>query len=152
MAGYFKTTAESGDWGHNLAIAHREYNAGNIRTALNLFSQLAVMGYESAQVNAAFILSKMYCPANMDFKPEVLDLIIKEQIAAGFVSYLPGTEHLILDSAYHAAFLMPEQWLTSNSSSSFVDEDVSIGSVLHTGPGGSFENIPRMDAVHCERR
>ena len=141
-------------------MAHREYNAGNTRVALTLFTQLAMMGYESAQVNAAFILSKMYCPANMDFKTESVNRIIKDQIADGLIpdelvkeesTYMPGKKHLILASGYHAAFLMPDDWLHSDTSTP-VDGNAELGSVLHTGPGGSFENIPRTDAVHCEKR
>jgi hypothetical protein len=47
---YVQTVAEAGDWGHKSTSAHRKYNAGDLRGALQLFSELAFQGYETAQV------------------------------------------------------------------------------------------------------
>ena len=54
----FKAVAERGPWMDQLAVAHRLYGEGSEYAALYLFSQLAALGVESAQYNAAYILSK----------------------------------------------------------------------------------------------
>lgn len=54
----FKAVAERGPWMDQLAVAHRLYAEGNEFAALYLFSQLAALGVESAQYNAAYILSR----------------------------------------------------------------------------------------------
>jgi hypothetical protein len=47
----------------DLALAHRLYAEGNEMAALHLFAGLAAIGVESAQYNAAYILSKCTrCP------------------------------------------------------------------------------------------
>jgi hypothetical protein len=59
----FKHVAERGPWMDALAAAHKHYAAGNEMAALNLFAQLAAVGVESAQYNAAYILSRCTrCP------------------------------------------------------------------------------------------
>jgi len=54
----FKAVAERGPWMDQLAVAHKLYAEGSEFAALYLFSQLAALGVESAQYNAAYILSK----------------------------------------------------------------------------------------------
>lgn len=54
----FKIVAEKGPWMDQLSVAHKRYAEGNELAALNLFAQLAAVGVESAQYNAAYILSK----------------------------------------------------------------------------------------------
>jgi hypothetical protein len=59
----FKSVAERGPWMRDLAAAHRLYAEGNEMSALHLFAGLAAVGVESAQYNAAYILSKCTrCP------------------------------------------------------------------------------------------
>ena len=53
-----KAVAERGPWMEDLAHAHRLYAEGSEQAALYLFAQLAALGVESAQYNAAFILSR----------------------------------------------------------------------------------------------
>ena len=49
--------AERGEWAQQLTVAHKLYQEGNWQRALFTFSQLAAIGFETAQYNAAFILS-----------------------------------------------------------------------------------------------
>ena len=58
----FKAVAERGDWAHDLTKAHRLYDAGDWRSALVLFLNLAAIGMESAQFNAAHLLMKADLP------------------------------------------------------------------------------------------
>lgn len=59
----FKMVAEKGPWMEQLSTAHKMYAEGNELAALHLFAQLAAVGVESAQYNAAYILSKCTrCP------------------------------------------------------------------------------------------
>lgn len=59
----FKSVAEKGPWMDALAVAHKHYAAGNEMAALHLFAELAAVGVESAQYNAAYILSRCTrCP------------------------------------------------------------------------------------------
>lgn len=58
----FKAVAERGDWAHDLTKAHRLYDAGDWSSALVLFSNLAAIGIESAQSNAAHLLMKADLP------------------------------------------------------------------------------------------
>ena len=53
----FKAVAERGEWSRRLLLAYRAFDAGDRETALRLFSELAALGYEVAQFNAAYILS-----------------------------------------------------------------------------------------------
>jgi SEL1 protein len=71
----FKTVAERGEWSLRLSEAHRHYSAGDSASALQLFSSLAALGYESAQFNAAYILFKSHCPAVSPYHPELLEAI-----------------------------------------------------------------------------
>lgn len=58
-----KMVAEKGPWMDQLSTAHKLYAEGNEVAALHLFAQLAAVGVESAQYNAAYILSKCTrCP------------------------------------------------------------------------------------------
>lgn len=58
----FKTVSEFGDWALALTHAHRKFHKGDKLEALQLFAQMAALGIESAQSNAAYILSRLYCP------------------------------------------------------------------------------------------
>ena len=59
----FKNVAERGDWMSGLTAAHREFNEGNIFKAALIFGKFATIGVETAQSNAAFLLSKVPCPS-----------------------------------------------------------------------------------------
>ena len=52
----YKNVAEKGDWAYSLTIANRQAEAGDIMSAILLFSRLSVMGIEPAQFNAAYLL------------------------------------------------------------------------------------------------
>lgn len=54
----FKNVAERGSWGELLTVAHQAYWAGQHSRALVLYMLLAELGYEVAQSNAAYILSR----------------------------------------------------------------------------------------------
>lgn len=58
----FKAVAERGVWAQQLNTAHNYFGKQDYARALHLFTQLAAIGFEIAQFNAAFILSKVYCP------------------------------------------------------------------------------------------
>jgi TPR repeat protein len=61
----FRVVAEAGDWVGRLTLAHRKYSYGSWsdqRDALRMFSRLAPLGYETAQYNAAHILSRRIQP------------------------------------------------------------------------------------------
>lgn len=58
----FKAVSEFGDWAHALTLAHRKFHQGEKLESLQLFTQMAALGIESAQSNAAYILSRLYCP------------------------------------------------------------------------------------------
>ena len=61
----FRQVAEAGDWARDLTLAHRMYSLGALREkrdSLRLFTRLAVMGYETAQYNAAHLLSRRVQP------------------------------------------------------------------------------------------
>jgi len=53
----FKTVAERGDWSYDLTRALRAYDRRDRSSALRLFSKLAAIGYETAQYNAATVLT-----------------------------------------------------------------------------------------------
>jgi hypothetical protein len=57
----FKSVAERGDWGYSLSKAQRFYDDGKHAEALTLFVRMAAIGYESAQFNAAYLLSQVSC-------------------------------------------------------------------------------------------
>lgn len=68
----FKAVAERGPWMDQLAEAHAMYAEGNNLRAMYLFSQLAAVGVESAQYNAAYLVNKcLLCPP-MDKTPASL--------------------------------------------------------------------------------
>jgi SEL1 protein len=52
----YKNVAEKGDWAYSLTIANRQAEAGDIMSAILLFSRLSVMGIEPAQFNTAYLL------------------------------------------------------------------------------------------------
>ncbi|KAJ1440200.1 hypothetical protein B484DRAFT_158144 [Ochromonadaceae sp. CCMP2298] len=54
-----KNVAERGDWMAALTRAHTHYAEGRRMAALHAFAQLAAVGVESAQYNAAYVLTKM---------------------------------------------------------------------------------------------
>ena len=61
----FKQVAEAGDWARDLTRAHRMYSLGTPREkrdSLRLFVRMAVMGFETAQYNAAHLLSRKVQP------------------------------------------------------------------------------------------
>lgn len=62
----FRAVAEAGQWAHKLTIAHRKFSFGSRREqrdALRLFARLAPMGFETAQYNAAHLLSRRVHPS-----------------------------------------------------------------------------------------
>jgi TPR repeat protein len=65
----YKSSAERGDWAASLTTAHRLYDAGDRLGALRLFTRMAAVGVESAQFNAALILSRMTCSQGLVYNP-----------------------------------------------------------------------------------
>jgi TPR repeat protein len=65
----FKVLAERGEWMKGLTAGHRAYDAGAWRESLAHFSMLAALGVETAQFNAAHILSRKLCPAPLYLGP-----------------------------------------------------------------------------------
>eukprot|EP01038_Epipyxis_sp_PR26KG_P010471 gene10471-14070_t len=63
VAQNFKSVAERAKWSLVLREAHKHYYEGNKQLALFQFAQLSAIGFESAQFNAAYILSKANCPS-----------------------------------------------------------------------------------------
>lgn len=60
----FKTVAEHGDWSYELTVASRYVvEEGKYAAALRIYNKFALMGYESAQGNAAYILTNLYSPS-----------------------------------------------------------------------------------------
>lgn len=62
---YFRAVAEKGVWSQTLGRAHEAYTNGLKYDALQGFAEMAAIGYESAQFNAAYILSRcegLSCP------------------------------------------------------------------------------------------
>jgi TPR repeat protein len=55
----FKNVAERRDWAYLATLAHRQVESGDITSSILSFSRLAVMGIESAQFNAAYLLGKL---------------------------------------------------------------------------------------------
>ena len=55
----FKNVAEKGDWAYLATLAHRQVESGDATSSILSFSRLAVMGIESAQFNAAYLLGKL---------------------------------------------------------------------------------------------
>eukprot|EP01041_Mallomonas_annulata_P002981 gene2981-5852_t len=62
-ANALKTVAERGEWARSLTLAHRKLRVGDNLSALQYFTQMAATGIEPAQANAAYMLSRTYCPA-----------------------------------------------------------------------------------------
>lgn len=58
----FKAVAERGSWAVGLNHAHKLYQQRDYVGALFAYSQLAAIGFETAQFNAAFILANKLCP------------------------------------------------------------------------------------------
>jgi SEL1 protein len=115
----FKTVAERGEWSLRLSEAHRHYSAGDSASALQLFSSLAALGYESAQFNAAYILFKSHCPAVSPFHPELLEAInakkdFKEEEES---SLLPSNSVTALSPS------VSEKWKKKSSSLSSIQEE-----------------------------
>lgn len=59
---YFHLVSERGQYMNYLNRGHYYFTQGDFDKALLAFSQLASAGIESAQFNAAYILSEYYCP------------------------------------------------------------------------------------------
>lgn len=59
----FRSIAERGNWNYELTLASRHVDAGRYAAALRIYNKFAVMGYESAQANAAYIVTNLYCPS-----------------------------------------------------------------------------------------
>jgi hypothetical protein len=145
IAQNFKAVAEAGDWGHKSTIAHRKYNEGNIREALQLFSELAHQGYESAQINAAFILSKMYCPEQLQLCSDDLT-----DLRPCMTLPIHGEDGKASDPITDGTYYMPFQW-RMDKDQLFVEEERSY-TAMHTGHDGGFATVPHVDAMECERR
>lgn len=115
-AAAFKSVAEKGDWAQHLNTAHTLYSAGDRCGALRLFSQLATMGYETAQANAAFILmqSPAACPAWL--KPD----------DAAALAYEAESSEKSATTSSSAAILGVEQWEASRNFSEFIRRESDI--------------------------
>ncbi|RKP26333.1 hypothetical protein SYNPS1DRAFT_14339, partial [Syncephalis pseudoplumigaleata] len=56
---YYKTVAEKGDWQYSpIPAGYQAYKRGDYETALLVYLQAAEMGYDVAQINAAWLLDK----------------------------------------------------------------------------------------------
>ena len=75
----FKSVAERGPWAKKLSQAHRAFGAGDFGRALQLFSSLAAVGYESAQYNAAFLLFKVHCPPVARRHADLTELVVRKK-------------------------------------------------------------------------
>jgi hypothetical protein len=53
---------EKADWVFDLTKAYRLNHAGKMRQSLTTYLAMAHLGFNVAQSNAAFILSREYCP------------------------------------------------------------------------------------------
>ena len=58
----FRSVIEKADWGFDLTSASRLHQDGFVRQALTLYLSMAHLGFNIAQSNAGFILSREYCP------------------------------------------------------------------------------------------
>mmetsp|Transcript_24367 Transcript_24367/g.45352 ORF Transcript_24367/g.45352 Transcript_24367/m.45352 type:complete len:959 (+) Transcript_24367:118-2994(+) len=119
----FKSVAEKGDWAQQLNTAHTLYSVGDHCGALRLFSQLATMGFETAQANAAFILTQSppACPAWLS--PE----------DAAALSYEAREVNDDTEPTSSAAILRSEQWEASRNFSEFhlpVSDDEDEGAAV----------------------
>lgn len=59
----FKAVAERGPWAEALNIAQQHFLKREYAMALHIYSQLAVLGIEPAQFNAAYLLKNHHCPS-----------------------------------------------------------------------------------------
>ena len=159
IAQNFKAVAESGDWGHKSTVAHRLYNEGDMRGALNSFSELAFEGYESAQMNAAFILSKMYCPSKLELRSDNVDALtgnsapITPQVVqmAKKLRFVDNSEQKAAQpSLNYGGFSFGSQW-TNQSWAEEPDLERTYTS-MHSAHDGGFATVPHGDAVECESR
>jgi TPR repeat protein len=167
IARNFKIVAEAGDWGHRSTVAHRKYNEGDMQGALQLFSELAFQGYESAQMNAAFILSKMYCPAKLDMCSENADALSGDtaECSPQFVETSRRLKALestsIVDDApahgepasvHYGSFYLPAQWRERDWGQAQQEAEARSYTAMHTAHDGGFATVPHEDAVECEKR
>eukprot|EP00958_Prasinococcus_capsulatus_P028744 scaffold7207_cov520-Prasinococcus_capsulatus_cf.AAC.16 len=56
----FKVVAEKGEWGSLLRWAHEHYMNGNAEASLIIYLKAAMLGYEVAQSNAAWLLDQKF--------------------------------------------------------------------------------------------
>jgi TPR repeat protein len=153
IAQNFKTVAESGDWGHKSTVAHRKYNEGDMRGALQLFSELAFQGYESAQMNAAFILSKMYCPSKLEVSSENAGALSGDS-AESSPLFLQALEACSAPGQFpavrHGVFYEASQWRERDWGQA--QQEARSYTAMHTAHDGGFATVPHEDAVECEKR
>jgi TPR repeat protein len=65
----FRQVVERGLWLKELNTAQRLFQKGLYDSALLIYTRLAVIGVDTAQFNAAYILTKIYCPKYMSVPP-----------------------------------------------------------------------------------
>jgi TPR repeat protein len=113
-ANNFKTVAEKGHWVKALNRAGVLYREGRKHQALFEYSQLAAVGVESAQYNAAFILSQTshpYCPVFTQFTSVNVDSLNRSVKRDHRVEYTIQQKQISTD-------------LNENEIQLFVEEDI----------------------------
>ncbi len=97
-------------------------------------------------MNAAFILSKMHCPSQLDFDSSYIGAIFPSGGASKHISLM---ENHNFPFKSEAVILDDFQWDTRIAT----DEQNGVeDSVLHSGHSGMYQNVLKRDAVHCEKR
>lgn len=141
----FRQVAERGDWMKQFSVASHAFYTNDRARSLIGYSRLAALGVETAQFNAAYILSRHYCPrftTSSSIHSNVIDEVVQptfsktlKQISIN--SDKENTEESPQWLSTSAAVLDPIQWTVINRSISNI--------VYSTGT----EQIPYAD---CELR
>ena len=97
-------------------------------------------------MNAAFILSKMHCPSQLGFDSNYIEAILDKDGESNLISI---TDDRNPPLKIQAVILNNLQW---NASAAPHELSGSEESVLHSGHSGTYQNVLKRDAFHCERR
>ncbi len=99
----FRVVAEKGEWMDDLTYAASLYELNRLPEALMIYAQYAAIGVESAQFNAAFLLSKQQCPSSIQSKNQSVlfssDAAKIEKESGSYVTELGVDDKVLLMSS-----------------------------------------------------
>ncbi len=128
----FKAVSERGPWAESLNVAQNHFLQQRYAKALHIYSQLAVLGIEPAQFNAAYILKNRHCPSLLESKDMAA--------AAKLVDHVPEVA-----TASNVSIAAWKKLETSWKTSSAVQLQAPVSSQ-------SVNSADKVDNVECETR